>query len=241
MKRFSFYNNLLWVSVFAVAMAFIESAVVVYLRELYYPEGFQFPLSSIALNIAITEIIREAATIIMLLAIGVIVGKKFITRFAYFIYAFAIWDIYYYIFLKLLLAWPETLLTWDILFLIPVTWVGPVISPIILSFTMILLACCILYFNHEKINVKISLLEWSSFIIGSIILIVGFCLDYSMYLLEEYKFIEIFKLTGNEEFMSYVSNYIPREFNWPIFLFGEIIILIGICVFIVRNRKKAIQ
>lgn len=79
---------LFWLTLFAVAMAFLEGAVVVYLRELYYPEGFQFPLRAIEKNIVIVEILREAATMIMLLSVAILAGKKGIESFAWFIYSF---------------------------------------------------------------------------------------------------------------------------------------------------------
>ena len=84
-------------------MGFLESAVVVYLREILYPEGFAFPLSPIPVSLAVTELLREVATLIMLVTIGIIAAKRFSTGFAWFIYSFAIWDIFYYVFLKLLL------------------------------------------------------------------------------------------------------------------------------------------
>jgi hypothetical protein len=114
-------------------MGYMESSVVVYLRAIMYPDGFGFPLAPFDSHLAVTEIFREVATIIMLLGAGIIAGKTFPERFAWFIYCFAIWDIFYYVFLKALLGWPESFMTWDILFLIPATWVGPVISPIIVS------------------------------------------------------------------------------------------------------------
>ncbi|MBL7138880.1 MAG: hypothetical protein ISS17_08905, partial [Bacteroidales bacterium] len=130
----------LLITLFAIAMGFLESAVVVYLRAIYYPEGFAFPLKIIEGPVATTEILREAATLIMLITVAILAARRWIIRFAWFIYIFAIWDIFYYIFLWLLLGWPESLLTWDILFLIPTTWVGPVLAPVINSLTMIALA-----------------------------------------------------------------------------------------------------
>ena len=94
----------------AAAMAFLESSVVVYLRVLYYPEGFSFPLKVINQDILVTEVFREAATIIILFTIGLIATKSLIARFAVFIYAFAIWDIFYYIYLICLIGWPISFL-----------------------------------------------------------------------------------------------------------------------------------
>ena len=73
-------------------MGFLETSVVVYLRELYYPKGFTFPLVIIPNKIAVVEFWREIATIVMLVGAGIIAGKTRLSRFAYFIIAFAIWD-----------------------------------------------------------------------------------------------------------------------------------------------------
>ena len=127
------YTKIIFSSLFAISMAYLESAVVVYLRELYYPDGFQFPLTGIPLRILIIEIGREAATILMLYAYAKSVGSNGREVMAYFSLNFGVWDIWYYIWLKLLLDWPATILDWDILFLIPVPWVGPVLAPVIVS------------------------------------------------------------------------------------------------------------
>jgi hypothetical protein len=101
-------------------MGFLEAIVVVYLRQLYFPEGFDFPLNPIPPKILAIEWLREITTLVMLVSIGIIAGKNFLQRFSYFLYCFAVWDIFYYVALKLLLNWPPSLLTWDLLFLFPV-------------------------------------------------------------------------------------------------------------------------
>ncbi|HEY4798398.1 MAG TPA: hypothetical protein VII99_04895, partial [Bacteroidia bacterium] len=153
-------RTFIWISLFSIAMGFLESAVVVYLRAIYYPRGFDFPLTNMNSLIAFTELGREAATIIMLAGIGIITGKNPTQRFAWFLYCFAIWDIFYYIFLKVLLNWPDSLFTWDILFLIPFPWVGPVICPCIISISMIALALLLIYFNEKNHLLKVNSREW---------------------------------------------------------------------------------
>src|ERR1044072_1504154 len=95
------YKPLVWLTIFSIAMGYLETAVVVYLRKLYYPGGFNFPLVPVTLDIAKTEFWREAATLIMLVGIGVLAGKNKTQRFAYFLLSFAVWDIFYYVFLKM--------------------------------------------------------------------------------------------------------------------------------------------
>jgi len=134
----TYTKTLFFLSLFAIAMAFVESAVVVYLRAIYYPEGFAFPLQPHTDYKIIVEICREAATIVMLMAVAHISGRKFWERFACLIFIFGIWDIFYYVWLKVLLNWPATIWDGDILFLIPLPWIGPVIAPVSMSLLMII-------------------------------------------------------------------------------------------------------
>jgi hypothetical protein len=85
----------------------------------------------------VTELAREASTIVMVVAVAVIAGSKRWERFGYFLVAFGMWDIFYYVWLKVLLNWPQSLGEWDVLFLIPLPWVGPVIAPLLVSVGMI--------------------------------------------------------------------------------------------------------
>ena len=237
MKSPSFPMRIFWiVTIFSIAMGFFESAVVIYLREILYPEGFDFPLAPIEIDLAITELIREAATIIMLLCIGILVGRTLAERFAWFIYSFAIWDIFYYIFLKLLIGWPESLLTWDILFLIPIIWIGPVISPVIVALTMILLAIILIYWSHKTGRISIKWPEWVIFISGSVILILVWIRDYSGYILEHYAFRKIWTIP-KDDLYNLSMQYIPRKFNWGLYWIGEGIILTGIVLLFLRFRK----
>ena len=97
-------KQLTWLIAFSVAMGFLESAVVVYLRAIYYKEGFQFPLIAMDTTLAITELLREAATLVMLVGVAALSAQSAYRRFSFFLIAFAVWDIFYYVFLKLLLV-----------------------------------------------------------------------------------------------------------------------------------------
>ena len=229
----SLTKTLIWLTLFSIAMGFMETAVVVDLRELYYPEGFNFPLTPIAPRIAVTEFLREAATIIMLAGIGILAGKNKIQRFAFFIYAFAIWDIFYYVFLKLLLDWPESMLTWDILFLIPVPWVGPVLAPCIVSLTMIALATGIVVLQEKDFLVSFKLKEYALLISGCIIIIGSFMWDY----IQTHKLSQIWTVSSKEALLIDMTSYIPQAYNWWIFWAGEAIIIYGIVCFIIRIKN----
>ncbi len=165
------------VAIYSVAMAYLESAVVVYLRSMYYPLGFSFPLKVMPLEILRIEIFREVATIVMLAAVAWIAGAGFNSRFAFFSFAFGIWDIFYYGFLKITLNWPASLMDQDILFLIPRPWIAPVIAPLLVS--AVLVGCSVLVVRREFAGprVEISLVHWFFMILGGAIVIASFLLD----------------------------------------------------------------
>ncbi len=127
------------VVVFAVMMAWMEAAVVYYLRTLadridpYQPE----PLPLVA-GLAGVEAVREAATLVMLFTVGLLAGKTWRGRWGYAAIAFGVWDIFYYVFLRVITGWPKGLGDWDILFLLPLPWWGPVIAPVLIALLMVI-------------------------------------------------------------------------------------------------------
>lgn len=122
--------------VFGIAMGALEGIVVVYLRELYYSLGFDFPLAPMPRRIYLAELAREACTLLMLGGLAALSARGFLRQFAVFVWSFAIWDLAYYATLKLALDWPASWWTWDILFLIPIPWVGPVLAPVLYCVVM---------------------------------------------------------------------------------------------------------
>ena len=231
-------KTFLLVVLFSIAFAFIESAVVVYIRELYYPEGFDFPLKLMAFHIIITELFREISTLIILVSIGILAGRSSIEKFAYFIMSFAIWDIFYYVFLKALINWPESLLTWDILFFIPLTWVGPVIAPVINSVTMIILACCIIFFVQKREKIFPGRLVWPLLIAGSLITIYTYTEEFTSFMLKEFSFIELFGFGDKEKLFDYAVNFIPQYFNWYFFALGEVMFFVAISIIVYKQNLR---
>jgi len=215
--------------------------VVVYIRALYYPEGFKFPMKIIDERILLTEFFRELATLIMLMSIGMFAGRKAIERFAFFIFSFAIWDIFYYVFLKIILGWPESFMTWDILFFIPTTWIGPVIAPVINSLMMIALSIAIIFSVEKTGKAKMGIRIWTLLIAGSLVVILSYTIDYSRFILERFTFGELFSATYNKNVMEYVTKYIPVNFNWLIFAVGALLHAAGIyMVYNLNLRKKVL-
>jgi len=137
-----------WLTVFGIAMAYLEAAVVIYLRQLFWPTGSEIisleSLQPMPPFLLAVEIGREASTIVMLASLSLVVGVNRWERLAFFLWLFGLWDIFYYVWLYILSGWPPSLLTTDLLFLIPVPWIGPVLAPALVSITMLVSALAIL-------------------------------------------------------------------------------------------------
>ena len=193
------------VLVFGIALGFFEAAVVVYLREIFYPDGFDFPLrlfdiTTFGKKIWITEIGREAASLVVIFTTAWLSGRNLRQRLAFFATIFAVWDIFYYVWLWVLLGWPASIMDWDVLFLIPCTWGSPVLAPVLVSLTRLVFAVVILYRDCLGKNVKAGLLDWVGFVLAAVIVIVSFCLGG--------------RGITEQDFVSY--------FSWPLFAVGNV-------------------
>jgi len=173
-KRIRKKPKLLFIAVFAVAFAYIEAAVVVYLRALLYPNGFSFPLNPIPPNILTFEICREIATIVVLLSLSLLSKYRTHKRVAYFLFAFGVWDIFYYVWLKVLLNWPVSIFDWDVLFLIPLVWTSPVLAPVLVSITMIIWSLMLLRVGKINKEFKISGTESILLCLSPILVLLSF-------------------------------------------------------------------
>ncbi|MBN1211770.1 MAG: hypothetical protein JXA92_04270 [candidate division Zixibacteria bacterium] len=177
MRRCNYYKKMIWLALFAVAMAYFEAAVVVYLRQLFYPDSFPFPLKIIPFKFLAIELFREAATMLMLVVMAVVAGKKFWERFGYLVILFGIWDIFYYIWLKLTIGWPVTLQDWDILFLVPVPWLGPVIAPVLVALFMIVVGTVITDLYDRGFVYRPDLITWLLTLFGTGLILYSFTCD----------------------------------------------------------------
>jgi hypothetical protein len=188
-----------WVIVYAIAMAFVEAAVVVYLRQILSPgdPAVSTPATAVSV-IPVVEAFREAATIVMLLAVGVLAGGDTWERFLWFSCAFGIWDIFYYVWLRVLIGWPVSALSWDVLFLIPVPWTAPVLAPVIISLGLVLGSLWLLRMKGKGAVLRFAARLWALAICGGGIVLFSFMLDYRL------------ALAGRE----------PPAFHWVIFSTG---------------------
>ena len=217
MKKSSLKRKLIWAGIFAVTMGYFEAALVEYMRELYYPEGFAFPVKGIPIPFLLIELGREIASIAMLVSVGALAGCCFIDRFAVFMYIFGVWDITYYAFLKVFENWPPSIFTWDLLFLLPIPWIGPVWAPVLVSVALIWAAICIWRRLEKGKIVKPTPMEWIGETVAGLIIFGSFISGFQVVLRKE----------------------IPQTFPWYIWLAG---MTIGILIFIrVLHRTDRIE
>jgi hypothetical protein len=194
-------------------MAYLESAVVVYLRGMYGIVDLVRDTNFIVDVYTYIEIGREAATLIMLVMIGLIAGNTWQKKISFSILAFGVWDIFYYIWLYVFIQWPKSIFEWDILFLIPLPWWGPVIAPVLISLLLIAFA----YLLIIETKIKITSFDWIIYSASIIIILYTFMEDSLKSL-----------ISGG----SNLNEIRPTDYNWIIFLVAYLsLIIISVKVF----------
>jgi hypothetical protein len=191
-----------WVIViaFAIAMAWVESASVYYIRALVDRiEPYQSNPLPINGALGYVELWREASTLVMLATLGVLAGRTWHHRAGYAALAFGTWDIFYYVFLRVMTGWPRTLLDWDILFLLPLPWWGPVLAPVSIALVMILWGTLV----TQKGGATEARWTWA---LGW----VGIALALGVFMIDAWRALP----HGREA----VMQVLPTTFNWPLFL-----------------------
>ena len=185
---------------FAIAMAFVEAASVLYIRALVDRiEPYQLnplPLHGALGNV---ELWREAATLVMLGTLGLLAGRTWRRRLGYAALAFGVWDIFYYVFLRVISGWPKTLLDWDILFLLPLPWWGPVLAPVSIALVMIVWGTLATQSREDTTDAR-----WASALAG-----VGIVLALAVFMIDAWR-----ALPGGRDAILQV---LPTTFNWSLF------------------------
>jgi hypothetical protein len=220
-------KRLLVVAVFAAAMAWAEAAVVLYLRVLvdrlqpYQPD----PLPHFG-GLGGAELIREAATLLMLLAVGFLAGRNGRTRIAYSLFAFGLWDIAYYIFLIPLTGWPRSLLDWDILFLIPVPWWGPVIAPVCIAALLAAGGAIVALYDREERPLRPGWTGVLSGASGAALVLYAFMAD---------------ALTAAGRGVEAARGVLPVDFSWTPFVFGLVLLSVPVLQILHQVRIQSVK
>ena len=217
-------RTLTLLSVYAIAMALLESAVVVYMRYLYYADDPLeiFPLKFLNSYDTVLELSREAATVIMILTVSLLVESSSRTRsFAAFVFVFGVWDLFYYFWLKVLLDWPRSWLEWDVLFLIPSVWLGPWICPAMISLLFIAWGFWTL---RSADNVSFTRHSLTAFVTGVILGLAAFLQPA----------IAVFIDGGITE----LSRYTPGSFWWWLFVPGYLLMTCGLVMTLLSANDR---
>jgi len=192
------------VLVFALGMAWVEAACVFYIRTLVDRiEPYQaLPLPDSAV-LGSAELVRELATLVMLGTTGWLAGTTWRSRLAFATIAFGFWDIFYYVFLRVMAPWPQSILDWDILFLLPLPWWGPVLAPV--SIALLMIAGGTLVVSRDAPDRPC----WPSRLTLSICFIgIGLALYVFM--------ADSIRVAGQG--IDALRSLLPVSFNWPLFL-----------------------
>jgi hypothetical protein len=192
----------LGVAVFAAAMAWVEAAVVYYLRTMTDRiQPYQLHPLPLATELGHVELVREAATLIMLVAVGALAGRTWLKRIGYGAIAFGIWDVLYYVFLKAICNWPGSLLDWDVLFLLPLPWWGPVLAPVCIAILMMAWGTLVTQFTIT-VEESFAVRPWLLNGLGTALALYVFMAD-------------SIRMAGGG--MDALRNVLPIRFNWPLF------------------------
>ncbi|UCG66769.1 MAG: hypothetical protein JSW12_07105 [Deltaproteobacteria bacterium] len=175
----------IWIVTFAIAFAWVESSAVVYLREISFGGSFSSPFfldwenGQLFADATIRiELVREIATILILVSVGWAAGKNALQKFCFFMIVFGIWDIFYYIWLWAMVRWPDSLMSWDLLFIVPLPWVAPVITPLLIALAMVVAGLFLLYYDEKGYIIYWRWYDWGIELICAFLVIVAFCWDW---------------------------------------------------------------
>ena len=199
------WRTLIWLGVYALAMAHVEAAVVIYLREIYHGADplALFPVVPLSGRDLSIEIVREVATIVMIGSVALLQPHRGARAFGAFLYVFGIWDIAYYAWLKLLLGWPTQWLEWDVLFLIPWPWFGPWLAPALVSLLFVAAGARLL-----SVTARFTRLALATVCAGAALVVTSFLMPA----------------------LSSVANPGAGDFPWAVFVAGYLVMALGLAI-----------
>jgi hypothetical protein len=201
-------RRLPFVAAYAVAMAYVEAAVVSYLREMRGIDELMRDLPTTLDRFVAIEIGREAMTMVMLLSVGWIAGRRLQDRLGMFVFAFGLWDLSYYGWLSLFEGWPRSPFDWDILFLIPVPWWGPVLAPALIAVVMCIGGAAAVIGADRGVSWRLSWTNAAVAAAGVAVVLYTFTID---------------GLGALPDGREAVANVRPSDFQWPLFMLGFVV------------------
>ena len=201
-------KRLIVVAFYALAMAWVEAAVVCYLRTLVHRvvpyQADPLPLQG---GLGGIELAREFATLVMLGSVGWLAGATLRSRFGFFLAGFGVWDLFYYVFLRVMCGWPASLWDWDVLFLIPLPWWGPVAAPCLIALLMIVFGIWMTRSRPRTSGARIPVWSVCSLVAGTMAALVLFMKD-------------ALAVVAGGNGAGVIRQMLPVDFPWGTFLFA---------------------
>ena len=213
---------ILWLTVYAICMANVEASLVVHLRTIYYPGNPVeiFPLSLLSHRDLFIELFRELATILMIFSVAVLSVREKHRQFGAFLFVFGLWDLFYYLWLKIIIGWPVRWLEWDVLFLIPWPWLAPWITAAFIAVIMVAGGFRMLMLDAKS--------EMSG--PGLVLLIAGILISLISLLLPAWPLL----VNGEAAF----RGYMPKGFPWILYVTGYLLMAVGLWTVIRGNTSR---
>lgn len=210
----SIRQRLVLIASFGVTMGIFEAAVVVYLRRLWDLGAVDIAHVSLSNPLVVTEVLREAASLAMIGTVACLAGKRGIERLGFAAIIFGVWDLVYYLVLRLRIGWPESVLDWDVLFLIPRPWIGPVLAPVLVSIALIAGGIAVVSREANGPRLAPRPLDWLACLLGGSVVIASFLV------------VEVPRMAAGS----------PAGFSWLMFLAGLTIACAGFLSAVSRTR-----
>ena len=213
---------ILWLTVYAICMANVEASLVVHLRTIYYPGNPVeiFPLSLLSHRDLFIELFRELATILMIFSVAVLSVREKHRQLGAFLFVFGLWDLFYYLWLKIIIGWPVRWLEWDVLFLIPWPWLAPWITAALIAVIMVAGGFRMLMLDAKS--------EMSG--PGLVLLIVGILISLTSLLLPAWPLL----VNGEAAF----RGHMPKGFPWVLYVSGYLLMAVGLWTVIRGNTSR---
>jgi hypothetical protein len=106
------------------------------------------------------------------------------------------------VFLRINVAWPNSIWDWDVLFLLPLPWWGPVIAPAGIAVMMIIGGSLATQFNRPERTVWPGRRAWHFCLAGATLALLVFMSD---------------ALRSYDVGIAAIRETLPTWFNWPVF------------------------
>jgi hypothetical protein len=210
------------VMTFAIAMAWLEAASVFYIRTLVGRiEPYQANPLPINGPLGEVEVWREAATLVMIATLGLLAGRTWRHRAGYAAMVFGTWDIFYYVFLHVISGWPRTLVDWDVLFLLPLPWWGPVIAPVSIAVVLIIWGTLATQAGEQGADAR-----WARALAS-----IGSVLALALFMVDAWRALP----NGRDA----VLRVLPTSFDWPLFWVAWLLIALPVLRQVTRRSRRA--